>query len=707
MKIKIAAVCFLLVFPFLLHAQVDSSADVKALLKLSLEELMNVKVVTASGQMQTTSEAPSTITVITAKQIEERGYEQLEDALRDIPGIDMIHVNGYAPTLIYFRGMYGAENLRALLMINGIVENNILGSNDMAGPAYSLHNVERIEIIWGPVSAIYGANAFGGVINIITKKGEDINGFRAEAGYGSFNTNFEKIEAGIKKSHFEFSLAGSLYSTDGPKFTNRDPNYDASYVDKAYSLNTALSYYGTKTKTTLGFRVYETPMGWGTYSNSPTVYLGLPSQGYGNKGIIGILQSPIRGERSGLDNSYLKTWFLEHDYKPNTKTDILARVVYRETGIADNSYLYITADGTKLIRVPVTSWSNRIEGDLTGNFNLTNNQNLSAGIEYTRDNVEAGQRKFTIDYNTFYFLDGKDTLLNLHSTFLPRVYDIRNNFGSYLQYVLNTKLLGKTNFTLGARYDDNSYFGDAFSPRLAIVNQPDQKLTFKLQVGKAFRSPTNLEIHQIIPDSSFQLKQEKLVTYEINAIYSPTEKLRIQLNGFHNDLSDVIILSNISGLTPNKNPGKFKITGVETALDFDISKTVSGFANFTYQHTWGKNLVTGKSGKLPGVADVKGNAGFTAHINNLFILSVSGNWVGKRKVPGTDPLGSVKGYFLTNCVLSTRELFNNKVTVSLNVHNIFNTKWFDPGFRTADGLLYSTILEQPGMNGFIKVGISF
>ena len=73
------------------------------LLNLSLEELMAIKVVTASGYLQTTSEAPSTITVISSKQIEERGYEQLEDALRDIPGIDMIHINGYAPTLIYFR----------------------------------------------------------------------------------------------------------------------------------------------------------------------------------------------------------------------------------------------------------------------------------------------------------------------------------------------------------------------------------------------------------------------------------------------------------------------------------------------------------------------------------------------------------------------------------------------------------------------------
>ena len=133
----------------------------------------------------------------------------------------MIHINGYAPTLIYFRGMYGAENLRALLMIDGIVENNILGSNDMAGPAYSLHNAERIEIIWGPVSALYGANAFGGVINIISKKGADINGLHAEQGFGSFNTSFEKLSMGLRKSKFEFAVAGTLYSTDGPKFSKQ------------------------------------------------------------------------------------------------------------------------------------------------------------------------------------------------------------------------------------------------------------------------------------------------------------------------------------------------------------------------------------------------------------------------------------------------------------------------------------------------------
>src|SRR3569623_725533 len=126
----------------------------------------------------------------------------MEDALHDVPGIDLIHI----------RGMYGAVYLRALLMIDGIVDNNILGTNDLAGPAYSLHNVDRIEIIWGPASALYGANAFGGVINIITKKGGDINGVEAEEGYGSFNTRFQKLSMGLRKANLEFAVAGTLYS---------------------------------------------------------------------------------------------------------------------------------------------------------------------------------------------------------------------------------------------------------------------------------------------------------------------------------------------------------------------------------------------------------------------------------------------------------------------------------------------------------------
>lgn len=686
-------------------SQSDTIPKVSTLLKLSLEELMDIKVVTASGYLQTISEAPSTIAVITSKQIAERGYEQLEEALRDIPGIDMIHINGYAPTLFYFRGMYGAENLRALLMIDGIVENNILGSNDMAGPAYSLHNVERIEIIWGPVSALYGANAFGGVINIISKKGEDIDGLRAEQGFGNFNTSYTKLMMGVRKSNWEFAVAGTVYSSDGPRFYNRDPNYSGSYVNKAWSFNGSVTYHAKSSKTTMGYRTYRTPMGWGTYSNSPTQYLQLPPQGNANVGSIGVMARDFRGERSGLHEPYLRTSFIEHEYKPSDKLNLLARVVYRETGSDEDSYIYVTVDARRMIRGKIATYSNRVSGDLLANYSIAEKHKISAGLQFFQDNVETGARRATADLSTVYLADGRDTVVNLNSTFLPRTFDIRNNLGGFLQYNLKTALAGKTNFTAGLRFDHNSYFGDAFSPRIAIVNEALPKLTLKFQFGSAFRSPTNLEIYQA-RNVNFPLKQEKLNAFEINAIYAFSNNMRFQLNGFRNELTDVILLGNLPGPSPDKNPGIINVNGVESVMDMVLAKNITSFINFTFQDSRGKNLITGNSFRLPGVAKVKGNAGITLHLAELFTVSLTGNWVGERRSPRTSPYGTVDGYFLTNFTITTVKLFNERVTAGLHIYNLFNVKWLDPGFRTADGLLYSTVLEQPGINGIFKVAIS-
>ncbi len=704
MNPKIRLLFFLFFTPFIARSQNDTIPEVNQLLDLSLEQLMNIRVVTASGYLQTVAEAPSTITVITSKQIQERGYEQLEDALRDVPGIDMIHINGYAPTLFYFRGMYGAENLRALLMIDGVPENNIIGSNDMAGPVYSLHNIERVEIVWGAISALYGANAFGGVINMITKKGADINGFNFDQGFGSFNTNFKKLSLGLKKNKLEFSAAGTLYSTDGPRFHNRDPIYSASFVDNAYSFNTAISYYAKKSTITMGYRNYHTVTGWGTYSNSPTVYLHLPPQGNGNIGLVGLLQRDFRNERPGVIISFLRTWFLQNEYRASEKLKLLARLVYRETGTGDDSYLYVTADGNRMIRAKVATYSNRVAGELTANYNISDKHKIFAGVGFNQDNVEEGGRATTFDLTTIYLVDGRDTVVNLSSVFRPRRSDIRNNIGGYLQYVLSSSLFKKTEFTFGARYDHHSYFGSTFNPRISIVNNPSSRWTFKFQFGTAFRAPTNLEVYQT-PGGNFQIKPERIKTFEINAIYLPRNNLRFQLNGYRNELTDVVILSNLSGLTVNKNPGVFTIHGVEAIADFDITKTISGFVNFTFTDTWGKNLLTGDSGRLPGIAAVKGNAGLTFRSTDFLTISLSGNWVGERRSPRTSPYGPVDGYFLTNCSVTTARLFKDRVTASLNIHNLFNVRWLDPGFRTADGLLYATVLEQPGINAVFKIGI--
>lgn len=697
---KIAVAVLTGIFPLLLNAQTDTLKDFTKLLDLSLEDLMEIKVVTATGYIQTTAEAPSTIQVITAKQITERGYEQLEDALRDIPGIDMIHLNGYVPTMIYFRGMYGAENLRALLMINGTPENNIIGSNDMAGPAYSLHNVERIEVIWGPASALYGANAFGGVINIITKTGAEINGFQFETGFGSFNTSVNKVMFGINKSNFDIAVSGSLYSTDGPRFKNRDPNYTASYVDKAYSIHAIISYSIKKTKLSFGSRIYNTPMGFGTFLNSPTVFLGLPSQGYGNSGVLGLIARDVRGEKSGLEEPYSRTFYLQDDYKATDKLSFLARFIYKETGISERSYAYITLEGTKLYRVPTANYSNRIGGEITGNYNEGKKYQLSGGIQFYQENIEHGNRRINLD-TTVYFLDGRDTLVSLYSTFQKRIFDIRNTFGSYAQFIWNTNFLKKTSVTLGVRYDVNTYYGNPLSPRIAVVSKPTDKFSFKLLFGRAFRAPTNTEINQA--PANLKLKTEKINTYEVNLIYQLSPKLLGQLNLFRNDIQDAITLGNLVNLVPNKNPAKFKINGLEWKLDMAFSQVFSGFFNFTYQDAIGKNLVTGVSRTVPGVARLKANLGIDIHVKDLFTFNFTNNWIGKREVPSTDPHGPVDGYLLTNCTFSTEKFFKNRVSASFTVRNLFNVTYLDPGFRSADGFLYSTVLEQPGINGLFKI----
>lgn len=701
-----------------LIAQTDTISKVNTLLDISLEELMGIHVVSASVDGQKLGTAPSTMLVITAQQIEERGYEELGDALRDLPGIDFIHLNGYAPTLTYFRGMYGAENLRALLMIDGIPENNIAGSNDWGGPAYSLHNVERIEIIWGPASALYGANAFGGLINIITKSAEKINGLQVQKGRGNLNTSFEKAAFGMKKNKLDLSFAGSVFRSDGPVFKNRDPNYTGSYIDNAYSFSASMGYTSKTCRSIVGCRIFDTPMGWGEILNSPTKFLGLPSQGNQNVGTVGILSEDFRGERPGRYEPFARTGFAQNTFSPNDKWSLFTLAEYRETGIADKSYTYITVDGMDLYRLPYTHYSNRWGGKISSTYSIQQTHKFSAGVEFYQDNLEPGSRKLNLD-NTSYIVYSKFHVKGIYSTFQKRQYVIWNNFGSFLQYELNTKWLKETHFTIGARYDINSMYGNPVSPRIAIVNKPHEKVTIKILYGSAYRAPTITEVEEYrsnlgtinIMENS-DLKPEKVNTYEFNIVYAPVKELLFQLNAFRNELNDIIIRTTLqtNSLTQNQNIGSAYVNGVETKLDLFFSKKISAFINFTVQDGQQKARRNGMADSvfaMPNIARLKGNIGMTAHVAELFNVTLTGNWVGERSVLGSNPYGPVDGYFITNLTITTRRFFNEHFYVSLSLKNLFNTIYLDPGIRSADGLLYSTVLEQPGLTGIFKLSANF
>ncbi|MBT6146977.1 MAG: TonB-dependent receptor plug domain-containing protein, partial [Gemmatimonadetes bacterium] len=150
--------------------------ELDALLATGLEDLMQIQVITPGRQRQTIAQAPANITAITAEMIERRGYRTLEEVLKDVPGFEFTtsQPSGEYPTHFIFRGISDLGQTKTLIMVDGIVQNDV--SNGWArglGFDLTLSDVEMIEIVSGPGSALYGANAYAGLINIITRSLDD------------------------------------------------------------------------------------------------------------------------------------------------------------------------------------------------------------------------------------------------------------------------------------------------------------------------------------------------------------------------------------------------------------------------------------------------------------------------------------------------------------------------------------------------------
>jgi outer membrane cobalamin receptor len=173
MGISKEVIFFLLPF-FLADIPPTSGQELKNFFEMSLEQLMNVEVVTASKKPQRLSEVPATVRIITAEQIKERGYFTLEEALSDLPGFQFRNIIGFN-SYLFLRGIF-SQNQSILVLVDGIQINELNSGGFYAGGQYNLSNVKKIEVVYGPASALYGTNAISGIINIITNNPRDIQG---------------------------------------------------------------------------------------------------------------------------------------------------------------------------------------------------------------------------------------------------------------------------------------------------------------------------------------------------------------------------------------------------------------------------------------------------------------------------------------------------------------------------------------------------
>ena len=230
------------------HAQ-----ELDELIEMGIDDLMQIPIISASRHPQPMNKVPTTARVITADQIHERGYQTLEDVLADLPGFQFRNIQGFN-SYVFLRGVPSQNNL-ILVFVDGVQLNELNSGGFYGGAQYNLSNVKQIEVISGPVSALYGTNAMSGIIHIATYDPSDENPARIQLRAGSFesfNTDFS-IQSYNRDRDIGFRLSGMLNGTD--KTDLGGANGDGNWTRDMENFEDNISFDGkvTAREWTVGF----------------------------------------------------------------------------------------------------------------------------------------------------------------------------------------------------------------------------------------------------------------------------------------------------------------------------------------------------------------------------------------------------------------------------------------------------------------------
>lgn len=234
-----------------LSAQNQSRDENRNLLIKSLEELLNTEIIVASKRSESAQDAPGIITVITRDEIDGFAAANLGEILNRIPGAMLLSPNIFVENVLSIRGQsLTPYDNHTLLLINGrpLRDPNTGGGNNVIYNAFPLHLIERIEVIRGPGSVLYGSCAFSGVINIVTSSTED-EGVYGHVGLkrGSWSTAVEDLGLGIQKGDFSALAGFSYFKNDGPTYEFTDypgVRSSAAWDRKSFGFFTNMEYKG-------------------------------------------------------------------------------------------------------------------------------------------------------------------------------------------------------------------------------------------------------------------------------------------------------------------------------------------------------------------------------------------------------------------------------------------------------------------------------
>jgi outer membrane receptor protein involved in Fe transport len=697
--------------------------DTTKLEDLSLKALLDVKVVTASKTSQSSGTAPATVTVVSKEQIRMRGYQSLLDLIMDLPDMkvdDKIYPG--SRNSITVRGIQGQQNF--VILLDGV---KISSPTNEALPVmenYPVNLAEQVEILYGPASALYGADAVSGVINIITQKLPanknmilDVNAMAGSYGYIN-HTLFLAKKLGTGAS---LTISGQYNYDSQPNYTKIYPNdpqlsstpfqtgmFNTIYgpmkplapVTPAYQAPTiAYNLYAALTLDAFTFSVFS------NYTRTPSAYSNNTNNAFYN-------QNVFIGQRVTTANAAYKKVF-------NRFVSSSSLTASNYTMDPESNYRNMF---TGLEPVYKYSASTTIKAEQQLDYKASGKLNLTAGASL--ESFSAIPQSADLD-------DPVNTQGNIQGSYagtdsyyrpegLPAQFYYINyfNIGGYFQaqYAPAKQL----SFTLGARYDNNSRYGSSFTPRLGMVYKPLPATTMKLLYGSAYLAPapsdgyaqygsfTTADSGRTYHSSFLHLPNPNLKpirshNVELNIRQYLTDNFIVTADGYYtvstglhttaDDNASTHLYHNIFDGVP--------VDYVEVFINQGRQENYGGSLQLNLKHSIGDvflntyasvSYVSGEvddpktenqadhyDAQLPFISPWMFHIGTDMQAGK-FAFSPRLLFMGRQNLPGVrDTLGSairlqtISGYALLN--LSARYAFSKRFSVFVNVSNALNRRY--------------------------------
>lgn len=579
---------YLFIVLMAMSMRVNGQDDEQDMFELSLEELMNIEIVTAGKTDQKISDVPASIVVITREDIETYGYNKIDDLIADIPGFYSTGVsNFYGGTNYGVRGFSspGSAFNNVMILVNGVNQmqdfSNSYSTDRITVP---IQSIDRVEVVRGPMAVVYGSSAFMGVINIITNDVPD-EGTTSMVSLtrGSLNTNeiFSKLAG--KSGDFQYSFNGAITTSDGLDLNYIDLQSNplvlgAFGVDPAATTKNQLTsdnkYFNFSGK----FKNFIFSM---DYSDHQQGMIGvLPSLNY-DKGWLG----DIKG--SNVHAAY--TLPLVSD-----KIEVVAKFTNSDYSYGADDLHVLAPNQFMHMHVATTAQ----EYELNTFLNLSEQLKINVGL-YDRHVSKLEQ---TSDI----------ALLGLNNvqTFITDKHPL-NTFAVFAQ--LDFSPIDKLKLVVGARaettqdyiieakemdslnqwtpsWNRETSIGDLqFIPRFAAIYSPNDNHVVKFIYSQSTKRPSYVQLMNNFDANGNGLDFANMTTYELNCLTTLGGRVSLNTSLYYNQLTDLIVrtidVSSGSVVTNSSNNGKATTTGAELTMKAEIIDNLKAEVSYTYQNT--------------------------------------------------------------------------------------------------------------------------